>query len=227
MTLDTGNNYIYNQTYSIVGIYNYYIWAKDTSNNRIRSASYQFEIFAELQITALKTGWNFISVPFNLTVPKTNLYIMSGITRYTWGQAVANNIIMNTIYNWTKSKQAYNTTNTLTSGEGYWMYAYSDCQLWATNLTPIITNDLITQLKQNWNTIGIPIGSSVNKADLIIRYLGADYTWEQAVTNGYVVKDIFGWTRTTPQGYFIADILDPGYCYWLYAYVDCTLKRTL
>jgi predicted butyrate kinase (DUF1464 family) len=91
----------------------------------------------------------------------------------------------------------------------------------------MITNDFITQLKQNWNTIGVPIGSSVNKANLIVRYLGVDYSWANAVENGYVVKDIFGWSRTVPQGYFIADVLDPGYCYWIYAYVDCILKRTV
>jgi hypothetical protein len=226
MTHDGGNTYYYNSTYTIVGVYNYSLWAKDTSNNGATSTIHQFNIFAELQITELKTGWNFVSLPFNLTTPKTNLFIMSGGTRYTWGHAVTDNIIVNATYNWTVSKQGYNTTNTLTPGEGYWLYAYSNCTLWATNLTPMITNDFITQLKQNWNTIGVPISSSVNKANLIICYLGVNYSWADAVTYGYVVKDIFGWSRTVPQGYFMADVLDPGYCYWIYAYYDCTLKRT-
>ncbi|MBE3137249.1 MAG: hypothetical protein IMZ43_07675, partial [Thermoplasmata archaeon] len=226
MTLESGNNYYYNQSYSIVGTYNYNIWTKDTSNNGIKSSLYQFEIFAELQITTLKTGWNFVSLPFNLTIPKTNLFIISGGTRYTWSHAVTDNIILTSIYNWTRSKQNYNITNTLYPGEGYWMYAYSDCALWATNLTPMITNDFITQLKHNWSTVGVPIGSSVSKNNLIVSYGGSDYNWTEAVAAGLVVKDIFGWTRTVPQGYFIADVLDPGYCYWIYAYVDCTLKRT-
>ncbi len=227
MTKDGGDVYYYNNTYSIAGTYYYSIWAKDTSNNGIISASHQFEIFAELQITALKTGWNFLSLPFNLTTPKTNLFIMSGSNRYTWGQAVANTIVMNSIYNWTRTKQEYNTTNTLTPGEGFWMYAYSDCQLWATNLTPIITNDFVTQLKQNWNTVGVPVGVSVSKSDLKVYYLGTTYTWADAVTNGIVMNDIFGWQRTSPQSYFIAYTLNPGYCYWIYAYYNCTLKRTI
>ena len=228
MIKDGGDKYFYNISYTLVGTYNYYIWAKDTSNNGIKSTLYQFDIFAELQITTLKTGWNFVSLPFNLTVPKTNLFIKSGITRYTWGQAVANHIIINATYNWTENQpqQHYNLTNALKPGTGYWLYAYSECQLWATNLTPITSTDFITSMINKWNIVGVPIGTSVSKANLIVRYLGVDYTWAQAVTNGYVVKDIFGWSRTVPQGYFIADVLDPGYCYWIYAYYDCTLKRT-
>ncbi len=228
MLLQSGNDYYYDSNiYSVVGIYSYHIWAKDSSNNGIRSADYQFEIFAELQITSLKTGWNFFSLPFNLTTPKTNLFVMSGSTRYTWGQAVSNNIIVDAIYNWTKSTQSYDITNTLLPGEGYWMYAYSDCDLWATNLTPMITNDFITLLKDDWNTIGVPIGSTVSKTNLIVNYLGTDYTWADAVMNGYVMNDIFGWQRTVPQQYIIAYNLEPGYCYWIYAYVDCTLKWTI
>jgi len=229
MTIESGNNYIYNRTYSIVGIYNYHIWAKDTSNNGIISSTYQFEIFAKLQITTLITGWNFVSVPFNLTVPQTNLFIRSGGTNYTWTQAVTAHIILNAIYNWTENQpqQHYNLTNALKPGTGYWLYAYSECQLWATNLTPITSTDFITSMINKWNIVGVPIGSSVSKASLIVRYNGVNYTWAQAVTNVYVVKDIFGWSRTVPQGYFIADVLDPGYCYWIYAYVDCILKRTV
>lgn len=38
------NNYYYNSTYSVVGIYSYYIWASDTSNNGNKSTGYQFTI---------------------------------------------------------------------------------------------------------------------------------------------------------------------------------------
>jgi hypothetical protein len=230
MIIESGNNYIYNQSYSIIGTYNYHIWAKDTNNNGIVSSTYQFEIFAELQITSLKTGWNFVSLPFNLSTPKTNLFIISGVTRYTWGQAVSNHIVYNFLYNWIRTTpQGYGdgSLSTLIPGEGYWMYAYSDCQLWATNLTPMITNNFVTHLKTGWNVVGVPFGSTVSYTDLKVNYLGTDYTWANAVSLHYVMNDIFGWQRTTPQSYFIAYNLDPGYCYWIYAYYDCTLKRTI
>ncbi len=222
-----GAQYYYNQSYATVGTYTYFIWAKDTSSNGIRSSSYQFEIFAELQVTTLLTGWNFVSVPFNLTIPKTNLFVIYGGTRYTWGQAVSNHIIVNDIFNWSRTPQGYTTPTVLIVGEGDWFYSYKDdVQLWATNLTPMVTDTFITHLKNLWNVVGVPFGSSISKSSLIVTYLGTDYTWDQAVANGYVVNVIFGWTRTVPQGYFMADTLDPGYCYWIYAYNECTLKRT-
>jgi hypothetical protein len=228
MTIESGNNYIYNRSYSIVGTYSYHIWAKDTSNNGIISSTYQFEIFAKLQITTLKTGWNFVSLPFNLTVPKTNLIVKSGGTNYTWGQAVALGIVVNTLYNWSKSTQGYVVTTSMGPGQGYWIYAYSQCELWATNLTPIINTDFITPLINNWNIVGVPIGSSVDKTTgLIVRYNSVNYNWTNAVANGYVLNTIYGWNRTAPQQYYITNTLQPGECYWLYAYVNCTLKRVI
>ena len=225
----TGSNtYYYNQSYSIVGTYTYYLWARDTNNNGKQSSSYQFEIFGELQITTLRTSWNFVSLPFNLTTPKTNLFVvLSNSTRWTWGQAVFHHYVYDAIYNWTRKTQGYDTPTSLLPGEGYWVYSYNDnVQLWATNLTPIVTTPYITQLKSLWNVIGVPLGSSVSKDSLVVTYNGVDYSWADAVANGYVMKDIFGWTRTAPQSYFLASTLDPGYSYWLYAYTSCTLKRT-
>jgi hypothetical protein len=229
MLLKSGNNYYYNHSYSIVGTYNYHIWAKDTSNNGITSSIYQFEIFAELQITELKTGWNFVSLPYNLSTPKTNLFIISSATRYTWGQAVSSHIVINFIYNWIRTTQGYGDgfITTLTPGEGYWMYAYNDCVLWATNLTPMIINTFVTHLKTGWNIVGVPTSTTVSKANLLVNAGTTDKTWADAVLGSYVMNDIFGWQRISPQTYFVAYELNPGYSYWLYAYTDCTLKRPL
>jgi len=43
-SMTDGSSYYYNQTYSIPGIYTYYIWAKDTSGNTDTSSLYQFSI---------------------------------------------------------------------------------------------------------------------------------------------------------------------------------------
>jgi hypothetical protein len=221
------NIYYNNEMYMLPGIYTYYIWSKDTSNNGVRSSNYQFEMFAELQITALKTGWNFVSLPFNLTTPKTNFFIMDGGVRHTWGLAVSELIVYNYITDWNRVSQEYGSgmITGLTPGDGYWIYSYHDCELWATNLTPMITNDFITHLKTGWNIVGVPISSQISKANLHINNGITDLTWADAVTNGYVMNSIFGWQRTTPYVYFEAYNLDPGYSYWLYAFQDCTLKQ--
>jgi len=80
------NNYYYNVLYSISGTYNYYIRAKDTSNNQIESSTYQFTIVSagpvpisvtvivngrEVNITGIGTGTiNVTSVVLPPTIPE-------------------------------------------------------------------------------------------------------------------------------------------------------------
>ena len=84
----------------------------------------------------------------------------------------------------------------------------------------------ITTLSNNWNFISLPFNQTVNKTDIIVNYAGTDYTWSQAVTNGYVSDYVFGWDRNG-QYYNFADTLMPGYAYWVYSYQPCILKRTI
>jgi hypothetical protein len=231
MTHDGGNTYFYNSTYTTVGLYNYTIWAKDTSSNRAISTIYQFTIFAKLQITTMLPGWNFVSVPCNQSASKIQLIVKYSGTEYYWGKAVANGYVLTFVYEWNRTTQGYVTVEGLAPGQGYWMYAYYGCELWVTNLSAIVTGTYITPLKVKWNIVGVPAGVSINKTTLIVRYNNADYNWTQATTNNnptggpLILKDIFGWNRNTPQGYIIANTLDAGYCYWIYAYYQCALKR--
>jgi hypothetical protein len=235
MTQDGGNTFYYNSTYTITGIYNYSIWAKDTSNNGITSTTYQFNIYAKLNITMVLTGWNFVSLPFNQTISKTNLIVIYQGTEYTWAQAVTAGHVIDTIFKWnrTSTPQTYELTDTLTPGHGYWIYAYHTCNIWATNLNPMVSTAYITTLSVKWNIFGVPVNQNVNKTSLIVNYLGVDYTWTQATTNDnptggpIVVKDLFGWNRNTPQGYLLSDILNAGHSYWIYSYYTCILKRTV
>lgn len=83
-------------------------------------------------------------------------------------------------------------------------------------------NQIITNLVNNWNFISLPFNQSVDKNDLIINYDGTDYNWNDAVMMGYVNNYIFGWNRTS-QYYSFADIIEPGYGYWLYAGDNCEM----
>jgi len=73
-----------------------------------------------------------------------------------------------------------------------------------------------------WNFISLPFNQSSNKTDIIVEYADVNYTWNEAVTNGYINDYVFGWSRTT-QSYAFANTLEPGYGYWLYAYEPCEL----
>ncbi len=228
-----GNAYYYNATYSLTGTYNYSIWAKDTSANGASSTVHQFTIYDELEITVVRTGWNIISLSFNQTITKADLFVIYGGQRYTWSQAAAQSIVMDTLYSWSRDTQGYGLAYTLTPGSGYWLYSYHDCQIWATNLAPMVYTNYITALKGHWNIIGVPCSQPLNKTTLLVTYLGVDYNWTQATTSAnptgqpLIVKDIFGWKRIAPQGYLLSEVLDPGAGYWIYAYQNCVLRRPL
>ena len=149
--------------------------------------------------------------------------------------ATTNGYVVDVIWLWnrTVTPQIYEQASSLRPGYGYWIYAYYTCVLWATNLNPMTSTNYITTLSVKWNIFGVPVNLAVNKTTFIVNYLGTDYNWTQATTNSnptgapIVVKDIFGWTRTIPQGYYLTNILNAGECYWIYSYQTCILKRTL
>jgi hypothetical protein len=167
--------------------------------------------------------WNLVSIPVNESVHKDNITVNYLGVNYTWQQAVDNGTVLGFIYGWNATNQNYVSTDTLQPGEGYWMYAYSDCTLWITSNTSNNDN-FITDLQEEWNLVGLPYDTSVAKDNLTVSYNGTDYTWQQAVDNGTILGFIYGW-NTTSQNYESTDTLQPGEGYWMYAYYECLLRR--
>ena len=184
-------------------------------------------------ITNLKQNWNFISPPFDESFDKTNMIIKYNEQYYDWTEATTNNnptgspLINAYIFGWDRLNQTYTITNTINPGEGYWLFSFQDCELRLSGQINDMTN-IITNLKQNWNIMGIPNDESSLKTDLHVNYNVVDYIWDDAITsnnptNNPLVNDyIFGWNRYS-QTYTIADTIIPGEAYWLFAYVNCTL----
>jgi len=221
MTNSIGDEYYYNNNYSIVGRYNFSIWALDINANAIVSATYHFEIIIEVIVSSLSQNWNFVSIPFNQSIDKSDLIVHYNGTDYNWSDAVTLGVVNNYIFRWDRNTQGYDFANTLDPGYGFWIFAYDVCELRAEGIT-INPDTYITDLKQNWNIIGIPDSQNVSKMDLIINYDGSYYNWSEAVSNGYVNQYVFGWNRIT-QGYAFADTFVPGYSYWMFASFSCKL----
>jgi len=185
-------------------------------------------------ITDLKQNWNFISLPFNQSLPKQDILINYNNQDYTWGNATTNNnptgskIIDPNIFGWNKIAQSYELSTTFESGKGYWLYSYQDCML-KSPLVAANNDNYITNLESNWNIVGIPFDESINKNEIIVNYNGDDYTWTEATTNAnptgskIIDPNFFGWNRTL-QSYEIISTLQPGDAYWVYSYRQCTIK---
>ncbi len=224
MAEDSGDTYYLNDIYSMIGTYSYHIWAEDVNGNQNTSSTYTFEIVSP-HIADLSQNWNFISLPFNQSIDKADIIVNYSGLDHAWADAVTAGIINDVIFGWNRATQGYEFANTLEPGYGYWIYAYNACELLAPEVSAI-SDGFITNLEVNWNIVGAPDDQSVDKADVLVNYGGTDYNWADAVTAGYVNDVVFGWNGAT-QGYEFSDTLMPGYSYWIFAYYDCSLLRTI
>ena len=183
-----------------------------------------------IHVTNPSYGWNFVSLPFNQSFDKTNFVVRYAGHEYSWVNATSGGLVVNFISGWNRSSQSYYMTATLTPGEGYWMYFYYDCELWAQEVSSEGFHNDITHLLMMWNIIGLPHDTSLSKEDLIVDYNETHYNWTQATTNDnptgvpLILRSIYNWSRPF-QNYDMSDILAPGEGYWLYAYHTCTLLR--
>ncbi|VVB60525.1 Uncharacterised protein [uncultured archaeon] len=173
----------------------------------------------------VKYQWNLISLPVDATISKADIIVRYNGQNYTWAQAVSEGIVLNTIYNWQRgTTQAYGfTTSTLLPGEGYWMWAYHDCEVLIANSA--VGTGHITDLQTSWNIMGLPCSTPLATAGLITTYDGHDHTWTQAITENIILGFIYGWNSSL-QRYTLTTTFESGEGYWMYAYVGCTLKQT-
>jgi hypothetical protein len=85
-----------------------------------------------------------------------------------------------------------------------------------------IENTVITEVLPGWNFMSAPFIQDIDKTDIIVEYNDENYSWADAVSNGYVNEYIFGWDETG-QSYQFVDALQSGKGCWLYATEQLTL----
>ena len=185
-----------------------------------------------LKIIYLSEEWNLVSIPLNQSVNKNNITVNYLGLNYTWQQAVDNGTILGFIYGWNTISQNYGTTDIINPGQGYWIYAYEECDLWISGNASKDDDDYITDLIEEWNIVGLPYDTLVDKENLTILYNGTIYSWDNATTSNneegepLILSFIYGWNETS-QNYVTSDILEAKKSYWMYAYFDCILLRKL
>jgi nitroreductase len=173
-----------------------------------------------LPISNLSSQWNFISLPFNHSINKSDVIVNYANENYSWNTAVSNNWVSDYVFGWNRAGQSYTFNDVFQPGYGYWIYAYEPCVLWVENIT-LQTDSYVTDLYINWNTVGVPHSEDVSKTSMVVN----DFSWGDAVSTGIISDYVFGWNRET-QSYFFADTFEPGESYWLYAYQSSILIRS-
>ena len=176
-------------------------------------------------ITSLKCGSNLFTLPFNAVLNIENIKVSYGGIEYTWADAISypDPIVVGFIYMWNRITQSYFITYTLESGQGYWMYAFYDCDLFVEG-TYSTSDEYITDFSVGWNLIGLPYDEPLIKERLVIDDGVDTYDWEEATTGDpHIIGYIYDWDREDPKYLELVNVLNPGYGYWMYAFEDCDL----
>jgi agmatine deiminase len=175
----------------------------------------------DAHISSLYENWNLFSLPFNLSINKTQIIIHHEGTNYTWNDAVTSGFVSDFVFGWNRDGQYYTFAEMFEAGYGYWIFAYDDCELWVENII-VEFDDYITDIETDWNIFSIPIDVNLSKDEILVNDVG----WSTAVSNGWVNDFIFGWNRAG-QYYDFANEFYQGESYWVYASQQCTLKHVV
>lgn len=80
----------------------------------------------------------------------------------------------------------------------------------------------ITNASLEWNMISVPFNQSIHKNNMKVMVDGTTYSWNEAVSNGFVLDFLYEWD-TINQTYATRDVLHPGQGCWLYSYDSCDI----
>ena len=168
---------------------------------------------------SIRDGWNLFSMPVGENIDKTTIIVEYLGVDYTWADAITANIVLGFTYGWQSG--GYTGETILVPGEGYWLWAYEDCDL----LIPsnVEAGNHITYLDVGWNLVGVH-DDNIPKLDVYVQHDGDWLTWSEAVGDGVLLNFIYGWHRVG-QYYVLGDTFVSSYGYWSYAYEACALKE--
>ena len=110
----------------------YIIWVNATDGKNWTRNIYYYNIKIE-SIPILPGGynqWRLVSLPINTVVIKYDVRIINDTNNYSWTEAVNNNIILTFLYGWNRTYGYYDTVESFSPYQGYWMFFYEDYELW-------------------------------------------------------------------------------------------------
>ena len=210
---------IYTKTGDHFSLFEQYSWILPVEI----TGSSNYKIICDLVHIELDRNWNFISPYCNTVNDKCDSLICHENSTINWSEAVNSNVIIDSVFSWDNLNQSYMFSNTLNSGQGYWIYAHSPCYLWLKKYT-IHTDNTITELQNDWNLIGSPFNTPFSKNNVTIEWNNTNYSWSDAINIGLITNVFYSWNGTI-QSYEISNTFEPGKAYWLYAYQPCVLKK--
>ena len=99
-------------------------------------------------------------------------------------------------------------------GDGYW-FASSEPFTWSVPGERDLDGTLVA-LNDGWNIVGAPVWFAAPREGIMVRHQGAEYTWNDAATQGLVAAAVMGFDSAT-GAYVNTDTLRAWNGYWISA----------
>ena len=161
---------------------------------------------------SLLGGWNLISLPLITSPTPTEVFsaLPQGWALFAWDAA--------------NSRYLGGVQISLVPGMGYWLKLPGSNPLSYLISGQLVTSDpFLVPLSNGWNMVGTPYLTNIPWEKARLRYLGNDYTLNEAVTQNYIAGAVYYWTGIG-YGNAAGGNFEPGKGYWLKTKMSgCTL----
>ncbi len=222
---DGNTSYSENVSHQFITKGDYFISLTVTDNDGANDTLISQLRVGGFQVTNVSPGWNLISIPFNQTIPKTNLTIIANNTEYSWNNATSLSLISEYVFGWNRTYNYYTFANDLVPGYGYWLYSSVNASLTSAQGS-IINDSYITDVDGGWNLVSVPSPVDFNKLSINISHNNTLYTWNDAVSASLISTYIFGWNDDM-NSYQFSNWFISGSSYWVYSYQSNRLLQFL
>ncbi len=158
-------------------------------------------VFADDFDVQFTKGWNMISLPVeSLSVSDFDVGLRNAGCY----------VYHTTFWGWDAERRSYFQPTILRSGEGYWAYAYSDCDFSISGTLSTFKQDISV----GWNLIGAPVGNY--SLEDLFEGCGdiVDYGWEYNT-------NINDHNASFYDSVLFNEILEPFNAYWVYSRGEC------
>jgi hypothetical protein len=146
-------------------------------------------------------GWQMISVPLHCVPDDADLVIGDDVDAPLWW--------------WDAASSLYEEGGQVSPVHGYWLYIPHGGATIDVTGCDVTWDVTINFSPAGWHQIGTPW--NYNKTDIEVTHGAVTKTWNQAVSAGWVVDDLYGYDGSA---YFSAETLTPWMGYWAKALVD-------
>ncbi len=187
-----------------------YVWTIPNSIWMTNCTMYARAFFEDGSFTEYESDYHFGIIPssIDLAIPEGWKLSANPVTNAPMSPGESTDL-----YTW-DPLDGFNIDNSYRFGTPYWTYGYEPWSMYLGGIDFLLTR-WETSLEQGWNFIPNPHYGPLPYTDITIQVNGFDYTFTEAVRNGYISKAIYAYR----DGYQLIHEIQPEESFFLYCHI--------